>query len=174
MVPNIQNGSQHKQMSRILVHFRKGHVECLTKIPRCYSLKLLGVHIDTNFGFKTRIEKLSLNCRQLTFLIKRLRKHAHSIRGMQHIFNANVLPHSTYCVSVYVGVPKKHLMKLQESYYTSHMILISTEFYNNLIATCWEKICKRRNTFFKIWFLLDSYATEKLKRRPSPTNPVGF
>ena len=30
----------------LLVHFRKGHVECLTNIPRCDSLKLLGVHID--------------------------------------------------------------------------------------------------------------------------------
>ena len=30
----------------LLVQFRKGHVECLTNIPRCDSLKLLGVHIQ--------------------------------------------------------------------------------------------------------------------------------
>ena len=42
----------------ILVQFWRRHVECLTNIPRCDSLKLSGVHIETNFSFKTHIEKL--------------------------------------------------------------------------------------------------------------------
>ena len=95
----------------LLVQFRKGHVKCLLNIPQCDSLELLGVPIDTNFGLKTHIKKLSLNCRQLTFQINRLRKHAYSIRAMRHVFNAIVLPHITYSVSVYGGVPKKYLNK---------------------------------------------------------------
>ena len=58
-----------------LVQFRKGHVECLTNIPRCDSLKLLVVHFDTNFGFKTHIKELSLKCRHVTFQINGLRKY---------------------------------------------------------------------------------------------------
>ena len=50
----------------LLVQFREGHVECLTNIPRCDSLKVLGTHIDTTFGFKIHIEKLSSKSRQLT------------------------------------------------------------------------------------------------------------
>ena len=88
------------------VQFTKGHVECLTNIRRCDSLKLLGVHIDKNFGFKTRIEKLSLKCRQLAFQINRLLKQAYSIREMRHVFEAIVLPRITFCVSIYGGVPK--------------------------------------------------------------------
>ena len=42
----------------LLVQFRKGKSECQTNIPHCDSLKLLGVHIDTNFGLKTHMEKL--------------------------------------------------------------------------------------------------------------------
>ena len=100
----------------LLVQFRKGHVERLTNIPRCDSLRLLEVHIDTNFGFKTHIEKLSLKCRQLAFQFNnRLRKHAYSVREMRHFFNAIVLPRITYCVSVYGGVPKKHLNKLSSA-----------------------------------------------------------
>ena len=111
----------------LLVQFRKGHVECLTNIPRCNSLKLLGVHIDTNFGFKTHIEKLSLKCRELTFQINRLRKHAYSIGEMRQVFNAIVLPHTTYCVSVYGGVPKKHLKKLSSAINLAKKLLHVTE-----------------------------------------------
>ena len=60
----------------LLVQFRKRHVGSLTNIARCDSLKLLGVHFDTNLGFRTHIEKFSMKCRQLTFQIKKLRKHA--------------------------------------------------------------------------------------------------
>ena len=127
----------------LLVQFREGHVECLTNIPRCASLKLLGVHIDTNFGFKTHIEKLSLKCRQLTFQINRLQKHAYSIKEMRHIFNAIVLPHITYCVSVYGGVPKKHLKKLSSAISLAKRLLHVTDdtdfhrfLHNNLIAKC--------------------------------------
>ena len=63
----------------LLVQFKKGHVEWLTNTPQCDSLKLQVFHIDTNFGFKTHIEKLSLKCRQSTFQNNRLRKRAYSI-----------------------------------------------------------------------------------------------
>ena len=101
---------------QLLVQFGKGHIKCLRKIPRSDSLKLLAVHIDTNFGFTNHLEKFSFKCRQLTFQINWLRNHAYSIREMRHIFNANVLPHITYCVSVYGGVSKKHLKKLSSAY----------------------------------------------------------
>ena len=94
----------------LLLQISKGHVK--SHFRRRDSLKPLGVHVDTNVGFKTHIENLSLKCRQLKFQINKLRKYAYSIREMQHFFNAIVLPHIRYCVSVYGGVPKKHLKKL--------------------------------------------------------------
>ena len=81
---------------------------------------------------------------------------------MQHNFSAIVLPHITDCVSVFGGVDKKHLknfpqpLVLQKGYYKSQTILISTEFYKNLIANCREKLWKRKNTFLQTWFLFDS------------------
>ena len=165
----------------LLVQFRKGHVECLTNIPRCDSLKLLGVHIDTNFGFKTHIEEISLKCRQLTFQIYKLRKHAYSIREMRHIFNAIVLPQITYCGSVYGGVPKKHLKKLSSAISLAKKLLHvkdDTDFYRILQQSDCKMLRKIMETEKHILAdlipLRQPYATEKLRGRPPPTNPVGF
>ena len=119
----------------LLVQLREGHVQCLTNIPRCDSLKLLGIHVDTKFGFKTHIENLSLKCRQLTFQIKRLLKHACCIREMRLFFNAIVLPQITYSVSVYGGVPRKHLKKHSAAISLAERLLHvtdDTDFYRNL------------------------------------------
>ena len=60
----IYNLSLNTSESReLLVQIRKRRVRSLTNVPRSNLLKLLGVHIDTNFGFKTNIEKLSMKCR---------------------------------------------------------------------------------------------------------------
>ena len=165
----------------LLVQFRKGHVDCLTNIPRCDSLKLLGVHFDTNFGFKTHIEKLSLKCRQLTFQINRLRKYAYSIREMRRIFNAIVFPHITYCVSVYRGVPKKHLKKLSSAISLAKRLLHvtdETDFYRFSQQSDCKKLRKIMETEKHILAdlipLRQPYATEKLRGRPPPTNFVGF
>ena len=165
----------------ILVQFRKGHFECSTNIPRRDSLKPLGVYIDTNFGFKTDIEKLSLKCRQLTFQINRLRKHAYSIREMRIFFNAIVLPHITYCVSVYGGVPNKHLKKLSSAISLAKRLLHArddTDFYRILQQSDCKLLRKIMETEKHILADLiphrQPYATEKLRGRPPPTNPVGF
>ena len=164
----------------LLVQFGKGHVECLTKIPRCDSLKILGVHIDTKVGFKTHIENLSLKCTQLAFQINRLRKHAYSIREFRHIFNAAVLPHITFCVSLYGGVPKKHLKKLSSAVSLAKGLLHvtnDTDFYRNLQQSDCKMLRKIMETEKHILAYLiplrQPYATEKLSGRPPPTNPVG-
>ena len=112
----------------LLVQFKKSHVEWLTNTPRCDSLKLQGFHIDTNFGFKTHIEKLSLKCRQLTFQINRLQKRSHSIREMRHTFNAIVFPHITYCVPKSTSGDFPRLLVSQRGYSMSQTIMISAEF----------------------------------------------
>ena len=62
---------------------------------------------------------------------------------------------------------------LWKGYCTSHTILISTEFYNNLIAKCWEKVWKRRITFLPIWFFFDSPMQQR-SWEEHPHQPVCF
>ena len=64
---------------------------------------------------------------------------------------------------------------LQKGYYTSQMILISTEFYNNLIAKCREKNMETEKHILADFIpRRQPYATEKLRGNTPPTNPVGF
>ena len=143
------------------MEFRKGLVECLTKIPRCDSLKLLGVHFDSNFGFKTHMEKLLLKGSQLSFQMNRLRKHAFSIRNAVYFQSHCFAFYNILCLCLWRN-PQKAPQEIFLSHSSCKKVTTRHRRYwfqqnkNNLRAKCWEKVCKRRNTFLQIWFLFNS------------------
>ena len=111
-------------------------------------------------------------------LITKLR---YSIREMRHIFNAIVLPHITYGVSVYGGVPKKNLKKLSSAISLAKRLLQvtdDTDFYKILQQSDCKMLRKITETEKHILAYLiplrQPCATENLRGRPPPTNPVGF
>ena len=100
---------------------------------------------------------------------------------MRHIFNAILLPHITYCVSVYGRVPKKHLKKLSSAISLLLSLLHVTNKTNflrklqNVDCKMLRKIMEtEKHILAKLFPIGQPYATEKMTSRPPPINHVRF
>ena len=105
----------------------------------------------------------------------------HIASGKCDIFSTPLFCLTLHTVSVYVGVPKKHLKKLSSVISLAKRLLHvkdDTDFKRILQQPECKMLRKIMETEKHILAdlipLRQPYATEKLRGRPPPTNPVGF
>lgn len=102
------------------------------EIKRIYTVKYLGLLIDSKLTWNQHINKIKNKIRPITFAIRRLRNYLHP-KALQNIYNAHIVSHLSYLNPIWSSCSEtkmKELKVLQNKvvkamYY--HPLLYSTE-----------------------------------------------
>lgn len=117
---------------------------CGKKLKQCSEVKFLGVMIDEKLSWDAHISHLESKLNSCIVIIKRIKRFIPKSEYMR-IYNALFLPHLTYCISCWGGVPKYKLNKIFSIQKRCVRLLFGKEF--SFDHPEYYETCARTRTF---------------------------
>ena len=121
-----------------------------------FNNKLLGVHIDSNLKWNTRVNYICAKASSRLYFLKQLRKYSTSIGDMLHFYTAVIRPVLEYACPVWHSSITKEQSSRIESVQRRALYVISglatdyTEFcFNNYLLSLHERHRELSQRFFK-------------------------
>ena len=82
-----------------------------TKLPQTHSAKFLGIDVDDKLTWSTHIKNIEKKISSAIFIIRNIRYKINQTTALR-LYDTLILPHLTYCNSIWGSTFKTHLLNL--------------------------------------------------------------